>query len=99
MNLDNFIVRPNRLYVEKYQEGIAWHNITLDARTELADHVAGLPSAFEDDDLAAKQFDYLLLQSQLAVLNKDPSFARFQKTDHGYYGTVGRVGQRANGCG
>ncbi|MFK5978042.1 MAG: DEAD/DEAH box helicase family protein [Rhizobiaceae bacterium] len=79
MNLDNFIVRPNRLYVEKYQEDIAWHNITLDARTELADHVAGLPSAFEDDDLAAKQFDYLLLQSQLAVLNKDPSFARFQK--------------------
>ena len=78
MSIDNFIVRPNRLYVQKYQDDIAWQNITLDARTELADHIAGLPSAFEDSDLAAKQFDYLLLRSQLAILSQDPSFVNYQ---------------------
>ena len=38
-----------------------------------------LPSAYEDDDLAAKQFDYLILLSQLAMLRADPSFAGLSK--------------------
>jgi type I restriction enzyme, R subunit len=78
MNLDNFIVRPKRKFVETFQEKVAWLNLTPDARLKLADHVAGLPSAYKDDDLAARQFDYLILQSQLAILNSDPTFERFQ---------------------
>lgn len=78
MSLDNFIVRPKRKFVEKFQEQVAWHNLTPEARAELADHVAGLPSAYEDDDLAAKQFDYLTLLSQLAILRVDPCFASLQ---------------------
>ena len=78
MSIDNFIVRPKRKFVEKFQEKAAWQNLTSEARAELAEHVAGLPSAYEDDDLAAKQFDYLILQSQLAILHADPSFASLQ---------------------
>lgn len=58
MSLDNFIVRPKRKFVEKFQGKVAWQNLTPEARVELAEHIAGLPSAYEDDDLAAKQFDY-----------------------------------------
>jgi type I restriction enzyme R subunit len=46
----------------------------LDEQTELRDEVAGLPSSFVDDDLAAKQFDLLILKTQLAVLRSDKAF-------------------------
>ena len=82
MSLDNFIVRPKRRFVEKYQEEEAWKRLGAEERAELAEHLAGLPSAFVDergeDDLAAKQFDYLLLLTQLAVLRVDPSFTNLQ---------------------
>jgi type I restriction enzyme R subunit len=80
MSLDNFIVRPQRRYVEKYQERQAWDQGSLspDDRGNLADHVAGLPSAYQDDDLAAKQFDYLVLLTQLALLHADHAFERLQ---------------------
>ncbi|MBT4052910.1 MAG: DEAD/DEAH box helicase family protein [Bacteroidetes Order II. Incertae sedis bacterium] len=78
MSIDNFIVRPKRKFVDKFQERVAWQNLTPEDRTELAEHLAGLPSAYKDDDLAAKQFDYLILQYQLAILRSDPSFASLQ---------------------
>src|SRR5262249_52148642 len=53
MSLDNFLVRPHRRYVEKYSADEAWAKIDADARHELIEHVAGLPSAVMDDDLAA----------------------------------------------
>ena len=78
MSLDNFIVRPNRLYVEKFQERDAWEELTLEARTELSEHVAGLPTSVVDEDLAAKQFDYLVLTTQLAALRADPGYVNLQ---------------------
>lgn len=78
MNLDNFIVRPKRKTVEKFQERIAWNNLTNEARTELVENLAGLPSAFEDDELEARQFDHLLLQTQLAVLRVDAGLTSLQ---------------------
>ena len=58
MSLDNFLVRPHRRYVEKYQSaGMPGRRLDADAQHELIEHVAGLPSAIADDDLAAKQFD------------------------------------------
>ena len=79
MNIENFVVRPERMFVEKFREKIAWQNLTPEALTEIAEHVAGLPSAYEDDDLSAKQFDYLILNAQLCVLRSDPAFAKFQQ--------------------
>jgi type I restriction enzyme R subunit len=78
MSLDNFIVRPKRRFVEKFQVRNAWEQLGPDERAELTEHIAGLPSAYEDDDLAAKQFDYLVLQAQLAVLRSDPALVNHQ---------------------
>ena len=47
-------------------------------QAELMEHIAGLPSAYEDDDLAAKQFDHLVLLTQLALLRADPAPASCQ---------------------
>ena len=79
MSLENFIVRPKRRYVEKFQNREAWDNLDIEARIELSEHIAGLPSALKDDDLEAKQFDYLILLSQLALLRSDGAFAKYQE--------------------
>jgi type I restriction enzyme R subunit len=74
MSLDNFLVRPHRRYVEKYSANEAWTKVDADARHELIEHVAGLPSAVVDDDLAAKQFDLVVYRAELALLHVDPAF-------------------------
>lgn len=79
MNVDNFEVRPKRRLVEKYKEPSAWDELNLEKRSELAEGVAGLPSSFEDDDIAAKQFDLLMLRSQLALLQSDRRFESYQR--------------------
>jgi type I restriction enzyme R subunit len=63
MSLDNFIVRPQRRFVERFQVKDVWAELTSEDRTELAEHVAGLPSTVVDDDFAARQFDCLILIS------------------------------------
>lgn len=78
MNVDNFIVRPHRREVEAFQTREAWDDLDAREVEALAAHVAGLPSAFRDDNLPAKQFDLLVLGSQLALLREDASFARAQ---------------------
>jgi len=74
MSLDNFIVRPKRRLVEKYAKGEAWTKLGLDEQTELSEEIAGLPSSLVDDDIAAKQFDLLILKTQLAVMRSERSF-------------------------
>ena len=74
MSLDNFLVRPQRRYVEKYKSPEAWAKIDADASHELIEHVAGLPSALGDEDVAAKQFDLVVFRAQLALLRVDPAF-------------------------
>lgn len=78
MNIDNFIVRPHRREVESFQARTAWDKLDADAREALSARVAGLPSAFLDDNLPAKQFDLLVLGSQLALLRGEATFARAQ---------------------
>src|SRR5690606_25005580 len=79
MNVENFIVRPKRRTVEQYKADDAWSKLGLDERTELIEHIAGLPSALVDEDIPAKQFDYLILQTQLAVLRAEKAFAGYKK--------------------
>jgi len=78
MNLDNFIVRAKRRAVEKFQNETNWAALDLDARITLEADVAGLPSAFQDDALPAKQFDLLLLNAQLCLLRGETGFAALQ---------------------
>lgn len=79
MSVDNFIVRPKRRFVEKYAEPGAWEGLDLTAKTELIDEVAGLPTALVDEDLEAKQFDLLVLRTQLALLRQEKAFDGLRK--------------------
>jgi type I restriction enzyme R subunit len=79
MNLDNFIVRPRRQAVEKFQDQKAWSELSPEDRHTLVDEVAGLPTALDDGALPAKQFDLLVLNAQLCLLQKDAAFAKYQE--------------------
>ena len=78
MNIDNFVVRPRRRFVEKYVSRDAWSKLPPEALSELSREVAGLPSEMETDDEEAKRFDLLILNIQLAHLRSEPGFARLR---------------------
>jgi len=78
MNVDNFVVRPQRRSVERFAKPEAWKALSTDDQTELADRLAGLPSAQPDDDEEAKRFDLLILRTQLSILQASPDFARLR---------------------
>ncbi len=79
MNVNNFIVRPKRKYVEQYAEAKAWEKLGIEQQIELSDQLAGLPSELVDDDQEAKQFDLLMLRLQLAILKHEPSYERLRR--------------------
>ena len=79
MPIENFIVRAKRRSVERFQSDDSWNNLDLEARLALIEDVAGLPSAFDDGALPAKQFDLLILNSQLQLLKQESGFARLQQ--------------------
>jgi type I restriction enzyme R subunit len=74
MNLNNFIVRPEREHVTRYADRGQW--ITLDeaALLELRQHVAGLPSEQESEHITAKLFDLACLNLQIARVNATADF-------------------------
>ena len=74
MNVDNFVVRPQRRWVEKFSQAPLWVGLSLDDADELKAHLADLPSTVVGDDEEAKRFDLLLLRTQLSVLQAQPSF-------------------------
>ena len=78
MSLDNFVVRPERRWVEAWSQPDAWKRPTPEQLTEVATHLSGLPTAVRDDDEDAKRFDALLLNIQLALLRSEPSLERLQ---------------------
>lgn len=49
MNLDNFIVRPHRRWVQTYAAREAWNTLDDEQLTGLARLLSGLPSAVRDD--------------------------------------------------
>ena len=97
MSLDNFLVRPQRRLVEKYAEPEAWKRLGLDAQAELIGGLAGLPTSVRDDDLAAKQFDAVVLRAQLAILRGDTALAGLRTQIIKLAGTAGGAVQRAHG--
>lgn len=78
MNLDNFVVRPQRRWVETWSRAEAWQRPTAEQLAELATHVSGLPTALRDEDEDAKRFDLLMLRTQLCCLRAEPGFERLR---------------------
>jgi type I restriction enzyme, R subunit len=76
MNLDNFIVRPQRQLVETYNKATAWQNLQPAQLNELAEQIAGLPTQLPTEPETAKRFDLLMLRLQLARLKQEPKFSR-----------------------
>ncbi|WP_346012930.1 DEAD/DEAH box helicase family protein [Methylobacterium ajmalii] len=74
MSLDNFIVRQRRRTVEKYLEPAAWIAIDAEARDELVEQVAPLPTAKRHGTEEAKRFDLLMFSLQLALLRGSKRF-------------------------
>jgi len=74
MNPDNFIVRPQRAYLDPFQVRARWDNLSRAEAAQLAQYVSGLPSDQSEGEEAAKRFDLLLLELQLAHLEKAPRF-------------------------
>lgn len=78
MSLDNFVVRPQRRWVEMWNDAKAWHKVSDDQLVELSTHVSGLPSSVRDDDEEAKRFDLLMLRTQLGSARGDIGYARLR---------------------
>jgi type I restriction enzyme R subunit len=79
MNLDNFVVRPQRMSVEKFVKPEAWKTLKPDDISELAKNLASLPSEFTDEDEEAKRFDLLIMRTQLAIMQAQPNFETLAK--------------------
>ena len=75
MNIDNFVVRPQRRLVEQYAKPEAWQALGAEQFDELAQNVAGLPTELADEDEEAKRFDLLVLRTQLSILQAKSDFA------------------------
>jgi len=78
MNLDNFVIRPHRRFVEKYAKPEAWLALAHQALTELSHEVAGLPSELDPENEVTKRFDLLVLKLQLILLRAEPGFERLR---------------------
>lgn len=82
MNVDNFLVRPHREWVEIYVDRDSWHPpLTPDLAGDIAQHLAGLPSSEGSGEEDAKRFDLLLLRLQLAHLDGDAGAFDRLRTD------------------
>ncbi|CAD6880498.1 Type I restriction-modification system, restriction subunit R (EC 3.1.21.3) [Methylomonas albis] len=79
MNIDNFVVRPQRKSVEKFAKQPAWQQLGVEDFNELAGNLAALPSALTDEDEDAKRFDMLVLKAQLAILQAGSGFSDMQE--------------------
>ncbi len=76
MNVDNFLVRPHRQWVDAYSEAAPWDVLHEATATEVLDHLAGLPSGNPvAGDEHAKRFDVMVLRHQLAQLESDGATA------------------------
>lgn len=79
MNINNFVVRPRRQFVEKFAQAAAWKVLGPEAFDELTTKVAGLPTELSDEDEEAKRFDLLVLRTQLAILQAKPDFSSLRE--------------------
>lgn len=76
MNLDSFVVRPHRQYVETFSKRDAWNELRAGDIVDINQHLATLPTP-DDGDEFARRFDLLLLNLQLGTLEHSPLVPRW----------------------
>ncbi|MDB5336540.1 MAG: type restriction protein res subunit [Planctomycetaceae bacterium] len=78
MNVDSFVVRPHRRYVEKFSQRDNWKELGPGDIVDLSQHLADLPTP-DDGDEFARRFDLLLLNLQLGMLESSPFVPRWEQ--------------------
>ena len=78
MNIENFIVRPKRQLIEKYNNLQTWRSLSEQDLNELSQEIAGLPAQIEPEAEEIRRFDTLILKLQLAILRSHSSFTRLR---------------------
>ncbi|WP_336650537.1 DEAD/DEAH box helicase family protein [Kocuria rosea] len=73
--VENVLVRPHRRAVERWSQWENWRALDESTAQDAHRELAHLPSAETDTDEAAKRFDLLCLQLQLALLTGDEAVA------------------------
>jgi type I restriction enzyme, R subunit len=73
MNLDNFVVRPQRRWSRSTRSPRPGTAAVRRRAHELSHEVAGLPSELDPENEEAKRFDLLVLNLQLAMLRPSPA--------------------------
>ncbi|MCW3808064.1 DEAD/DEAH box helicase family protein [Plebeiibacterium marinum] len=79
LNLQNFMVRMELKYVEKYNKPDIWQNLNDQAIFEIFNHIAPLIFIPEKDE-AAKRFDLLMRNFQLALIESKPTIPQYENT-------------------
>jgi type I restriction enzyme R subunit len=78
MSADNFLVRQHLRYVEDFSRRERWGHLSPADHADIAEHLTGLPYPDVDDEFA-RRFDLLILNLQLAVLQKSRALERYQE--------------------
>ncbi|BCH29601.1 restriction endonuclease subunit R [Mesorhizobium sp. L-8-10] len=78
INLDSFVVRQKRRAVEKYRQPEAWIALDDEARGELVEDIAPLPTSVTLGTEEAKRFDLLMFSLELALLAGSKRFAKLK---------------------
>ncbi len=79
MNVDNFIVRPKRKYVDKFKDREEWNSLSKSEQVDILEHLTPLPTMDYEDDEFARRFDLLALNLQLCVLEEDKKQILYQE--------------------
>ena len=80
VNLDSFVVRPHRRYVERYIERSSWENLKANDYHDISKHLSNLSFSYHDDDELARRFDLLCLNLAVALLETSAKQAGYQET-------------------
>ncbi len=79
MNPSNFIVRTQGEHVARFAHRRAWYQLDSSAIADLRNHVAGLPSEQDAGHIAARLFDLLCVNLQLAKLRNGNDWPGLQQ--------------------
>jgi type I restriction enzyme, R subunit len=82
MDPRNIEVRGHLQAVDTYREPASWEEITPEKRGVITGELAGLPTAYQEDENSeeAKRFDYLLLRLQLSHLTGGADWVSLRST-------------------